>query len=104
MVTNVFTYDPRYAAVMAALDGTFAGHTCWLDKVAGNNRIVYALDVPAGAGPSERRMAHRMARLARRHGLGLGLLNRLGVRILLAWIAVRSVLAPPHLRASDSRM
>jgi len=104
MVANVFTYDPRYAAVMAALDGAFGGHTCWLDKIAGNNRIVYALDVPADNTQWNRRMAHRMARLARRRGLGLGLLNRLGVRLLLAWIAVRSVLAPPHPEAPGSRL
>jgi len=104
MVANVFTYDPRYAAVMGALDAVFAGHMCWLDKVAGNNRIVYALDVPAGADPAADPVARRMARLARRRGLGVGLLNRLGVRGLLAWIALRSVLAPPHPRASGSRL
>ena len=102
MVANVFTYDPRYAAVMAALDATFGGHTCWFDGVAGNNRIVYALDVPA-TGPHARGTARRMARLARHRGLGLGLFNRLGVRALLAWIALRSVLAPPHLAAPESR-
>jgi spermidine synthase len=93
LVANVFTYDPRYGAVLAALDAAFDARTCWLDKVAGNNRIVFAL---AGGGSGAVRAARLQRRLARRRGLGLGLLNRLLVRLLLAWIILRSVLAPPH--------
>jgi spermidine synthase len=96
LVSNVFTYDPRYRDVLAALDAVFAGRTCWFDKVAGNNRIVYALHLADDAGPAHHAGARRMARLARRRGLGLGLLNRLCVRLVVAWIAGRSVLAPPH--------
>lgn len=98
LVANVFTYDPRYRDVMDALETVFAGHTCWFDKVAGNNRIVYALDAPRETA------ARRMAALARRRGLGLGLLNRLAIRFILAWIASRSVLASPHLGATRSRL
>jgi spermidine synthase len=98
LVANVFTYDPRYRAVLAALDAVFDGRTCWFDKVAGNNRIVYALHAPAPAA------ARRMARLARRRGLGLGLLNRLAIRFIVAWIASRSVLVPPHLAAVKTRV
>jgi spermidine synthase len=96
LVSNVFTYDPRYRDVLAALDAVFAGRTCWFDKVAGNNRIVYALHLPVDAGPDHHAAAHRMARLARRRGLGLGLLNRLWVRLIVAGIAGRSVLPPPQ--------
>lgn len=92
LVANMFTYDPRYGAVLAALDTVFDGRTCWFDKVAGNNRIVYALRAPDGACPA----ARRLARLARRHGLGAGWLNRLAIRAILAGIALRSVLPPPH--------
>jgi spermidine synthase len=95
LVSNVFTYDPRYRDVLAALDAVFQGRTCWFDKVAGNNRIVYALHLPDDAGPHHA-AARRMARLARRRGLGLGLLNRLCARLVVGWIAARSVLAPPH--------
>ena len=98
LVANVFTYDPRYPDVMDALETVFAGRTCWFDKVAGNNRIVYAVHAPSDA------VARRLRNLARRRGLGLGLLNRLAIRIILAWIASRSVLALPHLGATRSRL
>jgi len=87
LVANVFTYDPRYHVVLAALDSAFGGHICWFDRIAGNNRIVYALDVPAVPGPGTAGAARRMARLARTRGLGLGWLNRLAVRLVLARIA-----------------
>jgi spermidine synthase len=93
LVANVFTYDPRYGAVMAALDAAFAARSCWFDKVAGNNRIVFAL---AAAAADDTRAARRLRWLARHRGLGSGLLNRLAVRLILAWIASRSVMAPPH--------
>lgn len=98
LVANVFTYDPRYRDVLAALDTVFEGRTCWFDKVAGNNRIVYALHAPGAAAE------HRRARLARHRGLGPGLLNRLAIRFILAWIAARSVLAPPHLQSVRTRV
>ena len=59
LVANVFTYDPRYRDVMAAL--------------------------------------------ARRRGFGAGILNRLAIRFILAWITSRSVLAPPQLRSVRRR-
>ena len=95
LVANVFTYDPRYHAVLGALGTVFAGRCCWFDKVAGNNRIVYALHAVNGAssgGGAARLLAH----LARRRGLGAGWLNRLGVHLVLAWITRRSVPNPPR--------
>jgi len=95
LVANVFTYDPRYHAVLGALGTVFAGRCCWFDKVAGNNRIVYALQAASGAstgGGAARLLAH----LARRRGLGAGWLNRLGVHLVLAWITRRSVPNPPR--------
>lgn len=92
LVANVFTYDPRYPAVLDALDAVFAQRTCWFDKAAGNNRIVFAVHADSDRHPA----ARRQRRLARRHGFGLGLLNRLCVRLLVAWLAWRSVLVKPH--------
>jgi spermidine synthase len=92
LVANVFTYDPRYRPVLDALDSVFEGRTCWFDKAAGNNRIVFAVS----ASDARLRAARLASRLARRRGLGLGLLNRLCARLLVIWIARRSVLAPPH--------
>jgi spermidine synthase len=88
LVANVFTYDPRHDAVLGTLAAAFDGRTCWLDKVAGNNRIVFAAaDGVSRAGRVQRLLGRRRTRWP-----GLGLLNRLGVRLALAWIAWRSVL------------
>jgi spermidine synthase len=89
LVANVFTYDPRHDAVLDALAAAFDGRTCWLEKAAGNNRIAFAL--ASGDGASR---AQRLQRLLSRHptlGPGLGWLDRLGVRLVLVWIAWRSV-------------
>jgi spermidine synthase len=99
LVANVFTYDPRYPAVLDALDAVFARRTCWFDKIAGNNRIVFALhadDGAAGNSGNDLPALRRLQRLARRRGLGLGLLNRLCARLLVAWLTWRSVLVQPH--------
>lgn len=98
LAANVFTYDPRYRDVMVALDAVFDGRTCWFDEVAGNNRIVYAVHAPDDAA------ARRMTGFRRRRGLGLGLLNRLAISFILARIASRSVLTPPHLRPVVRRL
>jgi spermidine synthase len=92
LAANVFTYDPRHDAVLDALAAAFDGRTCRLDKAAGNNRILFAI-AASGRDPACR--AARLQRfLAARHALrpSLGLPERLGVRMVLAWIAWRSVL------------
>jgi spermidine synthase len=90
LVANVFTYDRRHDAVLDALDAAFGGRSCWLDKVAGNNRIVFGI----AAGDTACRAGRLQRLIARRRALapGLGLLNRLGVRLVLMWITWRTVL------------
>jgi spermidine synthase len=94
LVANVFSYDPRHGAVLDALGGVFDGRSCQLEKVAGNNHILFAI---AGADGPAARLQRRLAR----HGAllplpfpfpGRGLLNRLCLRLLLKRIAWRSVL------------
>jgi spermidine synthase len=95
LVANVFTYDPRHDAVLKSLAARFDGRLCWLDGAAGNNRVVYALDAADPDAPA----ARRLHRLARRQGTGRPWLNRLALRLLLAWIArprFRSVLGEPQ--------
>ena len=92
LVANVFTYDPRHDGVLEDLARVFDGRTCWFDKAAGNNRIAFALRSANGAT----RAARLQRLLARRRGLGLGLLNRLAVRLVLGWIAMRTVMGSPH--------
>jgi spermidine synthase len=92
LVANVFTYDPRHDDVLDALAAAFEGRTCWLDKVAGKNRIVFA--VATSVRDTACRAGRLQQLLGRRRALapGLGLLNRLAVRLVLVWIAWRSVL------------
>jgi spermidine synthase len=80
LAANVFSYDPRHDAVLDALDRAFDGCSRRLDKVAGNNRIVFA-----GGGTR--------VGAARLPDWRLELFNRLHVRLILARIAWLSVFA-----------
>jgi spermidine synthase len=80
LVANIFSYDAAYAAMLARLRHAFAQRLCWLDGVAGNNRIIFALKPGADA----QARAPRMQRLLRRRSaLGLYFLNRILVRWLV---------------------
>jgi spermidine synthase len=94
LVANVFSYDPRHDAVLAALGAAFDGRTCQLKKVAGNNRILFAVASADGPGARlQRRLARYGALLPLPRPLpGRGLLNRLCVRLLLNRLAWRTVL------------
>jgi spermidine synthase len=91
LAANIFSYDPLYPAMLGRLQLTFGGQVCWLDQVAGNNRILFAVKAPLDADPAAPRgRAVAMRRLLARHrGLGLGVLNRLLVRALVGWLARR---------------
>ena len=93
LAANVFSYDPRHDAVLDALGSAFEGRICQLHKVAGNNRILFAVSGPCGPHDRAARLQRRLAR----HGAllplpGRGLMNRLCVRLLLICLAWRSVL------------
>jgi spermidine synthase len=93
LVANIFSYDPLYPAMLGRLRLVFGDRVSWLDKVAGNNRILFAVKAPldAGADPGAAGRALEVQRwMARRNGLGLGWLNRLLVRGVLAWLACRA--------------
>ena len=86
LVANVFTYDPQYASALQGLRAAFHGRLAWFTRIAGNNRILFALRPdPQAPGPGERRLAW----LARKDGRGLGWANRLLARLLVAWLARR---------------
>jgi spermidine synthase len=94
LAANVFSYDPRQGAVLGALATAFDGRICQLRKVAGNNRILFAVGSPDGPDDRAARMQRRLAR----HGAllpvpGRGLFNRLCIWLLLNRLAWRSVLA-----------
>jgi spermidine synthase len=76
--------------VLDALGAGFDGRTCQLRGVAGNNHIVFAL---AGSGGRAERLRRRLARDGALLPIpGRGLVNRLCVRLLLIYLAWRSVL------------
>lgn len=93
LCANIFSYDPAYPGMLARLRLLFDERVCWFDKVAGNNRILFA--VKAGVGPAAPHgrplpRALRVQRLvARHHGLGSGMLNRWLVRACVRWLAWR---------------
>lgn len=92
LVANVFSYDPQYPAMLGRLRLMFGDQVSWLDKVAGNNRILFAvkapLDTDPAALPSSRAQAVQRW-MARRHGRGMRILNRLLVRGMVAYLARR---------------
>jgi spermidine synthase len=92
LVANIFSYDPHYRAMLARLSRVFPGRVCWFDRIAGNNQILFAVKAARCARSPEGRRALRVQRLvARRNGLGAGLLNRLLARLLVAWLGRRTV-------------
>jgi spermidine synthase len=87
MVANMFSYDPHYRAMVERLRLMFDDRVCRFDKVAGNNRILFAVRAPL-SGPAPH--ALRVQRLvARRNGLGAGWLNRLLARLVVVLLAQR---------------
>jgi spermidine synthase len=91
LVANIFSYDPRYPAMLGRLQLMFGGQVCWFDQVAGNNRILFAVKAPldADAAPAPGRAVAVRRLLAWRRGLGFGVLNRLLVRALVGYLARR---------------
>lgn len=86
MVANIFSYDLHYSAMFERLRLMFDDRVCRFDKVAGNNRILFAVKAPL-AGPAPR--ALRVQRLvAQCSGLGAGWLNRLLARAVVAFLRV----------------
>jgi spermidine synthase len=85
LVANIFSYDPAYPALLRRLRAAFTQRLCWLDGVAGNNRILFALKPGADA------RASRLLRLMRwRAPLGFYFINRLFLRALVWRLERRS--------------
>lgn len=87
LVANMFSYDPACPRMLARLRLMFDARLCWLDGVAGNNRIVFAVKAVPGPAGDAAPAVRMQARLAARSGLGHRWLNRLLVRAVLAWLA-----------------
>lgn len=78
LVTNIFSYDPLYGAMLQRLRQAFQGRLCSFRGIAGNNHIVFAVH---GSGPTPALAMQQ--KVARTHGLALPWLNW-----LLAWRVV----------------
>ena len=91
LVANIFSYDPLYPAMLARLRLLFDDRVCWFDKIAGNNRVLFAVKapVPLAPGHAEPRALGVQRRVARRMGLGAGLLNRALRDALVGWLGWR---------------
>ncbi len=87
LVANIFSYDPAYPGMLARLGLMFDARLCWFERVAGNNRVLFAVKAPPAAAPEQYRALAMQRRISRRQGLGAGWLNRLLVRLLLMWLA-----------------
>ena len=88
LVVNIFTYDPDYVTAMQRLQAAFDGHACWLAGIAGNNQIVFA-QRPAQPGAAPSHPLRLLRDRLRNRGLGLGPLNRLLARLVVAWLSRR---------------
>lgn len=87
LVQNLFSYDKAYGLMLARLRLIFDERVCRFAGVAGNNRILFAVKARANlAEAALPRAARLQRRFARRDGLGAGWLNRLLVRLLIAWL------------------
>ena len=92
LVANVFSYDPQYGPMMGRLALVFGERVARLAGVAGNNRIVFAVraSLAADTTPAVDTRATKMQRwMARRHGVGIALLNRLLVSMVLLGLTLR---------------
>jgi spermidine synthase len=96
LVANVFSYDARYPALMRRLDLIYNQKVCWFDRTAGNNRILFAVNVPFRQEPGEALAwpVRLQGWVARRHGLGLPVLNRLLVHAVIFWFSLGSRYRP----------
>ena len=87
LVTNMFSYDPAYPAMLGRLRQAFGERLCRFHGIAGNNRIWFA--VRDGSGSAALAMLRKVARY---DGLALPALNRLLARWVVFRLQTRSPL------------
>lgn len=91
LVANIFTYDPDYVSALQRLRVAFDDRLTWFSRIAGNNRILFAVRpaAPAQQPARAQRLLRHLARAEGDAGLGAGWSNRLLARALVAWLAWR---------------
>jgi spermidine synthase len=99
LVKNIFSYDPAYELMLARLRLMFDERVCRFAKVAGNNRILFAVKASPALAEAALPPAVRMQqRVARGDGLPAGWLNRLLVHAVIRWL--ESIANPAKRRKS----
>lgn len=86
LVANIFSYDPDCVSVIQRLREAFDGRVTSFQRIAGNNRILFAIR-PAASPTRAQRLLTRLARRGGGAGVGFAWSNRLLARILVAWLA-----------------
>jgi spermidine synthase len=91
LVANIFTYDPDYVTALQRLNDVFDARVVWFRRIAGNNRILFAVrpGAPAQAPARSERLLVRLARIGATDGVGFGWPNRLLARSLVTWLSRR---------------
>ncbi|MEM8514563.1 spermidine synthase [Massilia sp. MP_M2] len=89
LVANIFSYDPGYVSFLQHLRDAFDGRIMWFRRIAGNNRILFAVR-PATPPSRGQRLLLRLVRRHRdRNGTGFGWSNRLLARGVVVWLERR---------------
>lgn len=91
LVANIFTYDPDYVTALQRLQDVFNARVIWFRRIAGNNRILFAVRPGAPSQPPTRpeRLLVRLVQVGGVDGAGSGWINRLMARSLVAWLSWR---------------
>ncbi|MEC5160431.1 MULTISPECIES: hypothetical protein [unclassified Janthinobacterium] len=84
LVANIFSYDRHYRAMLGRLRLTFRNRLCWFDGIAGNNRILFAVNEATGGAFAAPSRALRVLSLVEwRRRFGLAFLNPLLARLVV---------------------
>jgi len=84
LVANIFAYDARYDSVLRRLGLTFNDRICWFNGIAGNNRILFAINAAkAGAQAKATRALQVQRSVALWQPLSLPFFNRMLARLVV---------------------
>ena len=89
LVANIFTYEPGYVSFLQHLRDAFDGRIMWFRRIAGNNRILFAVRPATPPSRGQRLLLSLAQRDRDRTGTGFGWSNRLLARGVVVWLERR---------------